>query len=106
MIRHVVLSRFKAATSEKTISEIYSGLEKLVCEMDGARNFGGGKSMSPEQIERGYLHGFTIDFESWDDLRTYSENENHKALGAQIIANSVGGINGVLVLDIDTRNDQ
>ena len=27
-----------------------------------------GKSESPEQIERGYMHGFTVDLDSWEAL--------------------------------------
>ncbi|MEM7318001.1 MAG: Dabb family protein [Pseudomonadota bacterium] len=101
MIRHIVLTRFKPETSEQTIAAIYSGLAGLCATMPGAENFGGGRSQSPEQIERGYMHGFTIDFHSWRDLQAYAENQEHQALGGQIVANAQGGLDGVLVLDIE-----
>ena len=101
MIRHIVLTRFKSETSEDKIREIYDGLAGVVATLPGARNFGGGRSESPEQIERGYMHGFTVDFDDWDGLRAYTDNQEHKALGAQLVENAVGGIDGILVLDID-----
>ncbi|MCK0149323.1 Dabb family protein [Marivita sp. S6314] len=101
MIRHIVLTRFRPDVSEDTIAQIYAGLARLTATMPGANGFVGGRSQSPEQIERGYLHGFTMDFDTWSDLQSYSENEDHKALGGQIVAHAEGGLDGVLVLDID-----
>ncbi len=71
MIRHIVLTKFKPETPEDKISEIYAGLSALSAALPGAQNFTGGRSESPEQIERGYMHGFVIDFDNWDALQTY-----------------------------------
>jgi hypothetical protein len=101
MIRHIVLTKFNPDTSEDKISEIYAGLSALADKLPGAQNFTGGRSESPEQIERGYMHGFVIDFDSWDALQIYAANEDHKALGGELVANAVGGIDGILVLDLD-----
>ena len=101
MIRHIVLTKFKPDTPEDKIASIYEGLSAVTDKMAGARNFAGGRSESPEQIERGYMHGFVVDFDDWAALKTYSDNEEHKALGAQLVENAVGGIDGILVLDID-----
>ena len=101
MIRHIVLTKFKPETSEETISEIYRGLAEVSGKLEGVQNFTGGRSQSPEQIERGYMHGFVIDFDDWDALKQYADNEEHKALGGQLVANAVGGIDGILVLDLD-----
>ena len=101
MIRHIVLTKFKPDTSEQTISGIYEGLAALADKLPGAARFTGGRSQSPEQIERGYMHGFVIDFDSWDALKNYADNKEHQALGGQLVANAVGGIDGILVLDLD-----
>lgn len=101
MIRHIVLTKFKPDVSEETINGIYKGLAAVTETLEGAANFTGGRSQSPEQIERGYMHGFVIDFDSWEALQAYTDNESHKALGGQLVANAVGGIDGILVLDID-----
>lgn len=100
MIRHIVLTKFKPDTSEAKISEIYSGLAAVTDILPGATAFVGGRSESPEQIERGYMHGFSIDFDDWGTMQDYADNPRHKALGAQLVENAVGGIDGILVLDI------
>lgn len=101
MIRHIVLTKFAQGTPEEKITGIYLGLAALAEKLPGAQNFTGGRSESPEQIERGYMHGFVIDFDSWDALQNYADNPEHKALGAQLVAHAIGGIDGILVLDLD-----
>ena len=101
MIRHIVLTRFKPEITEEKIAGIYDSLADLTDKLPGALDFRGGRSQSPEQIERGYMHGFTIDFSDWDALRTYAENETHQSLGGQLVANAVGGLDGILVLDLE-----
>lgn len=102
MIRHIVLTRFRADVPEDRIAAIYAGLAQVTDRLQGASNFAGGRSDSPERIERGYMHGFTVDFASWEALQTYTDDGEHKQLGGQIVANAEGGIDGVLVLDIET----
>lgn len=103
MIRHIVLTKFKPETTESDIAQIYAGLSALVAKMPGAQNFTGGRSESPEQIERGYMHGFVVDFDSWEALQAYADNAEHKAFGGQLVANAVGGIDGILVLDMNVK---
>lgn len=100
MIRHIVLTKFKSGTKEEVITGIYAGLETVCDRISGAHDFLGGRSESPEQIERGYMHGFSVDFDDWDALKAYANDADHKALGAQLVANAEGGIDGILVLDI------
>ncbi|MGJ5620678.1 Dabb family protein [Sulfitobacter sp. MF3-043] len=101
MIRHIVLTKFKPDTTEDKIEGIYAGLSALAEKLPGAQNFTGGRSESPEQIERGYMHGFVIDFDNWAALKNYADNPEHQALGGQLVANATGGIDGILVLDLD-----
>lgn len=103
MIRHIVLTKFKSDTAEEQIAEIYKGLSELTEKLSGAHNFTGGRSVSPEQIERGYMHGFVIDFDSRADLKIYAEHPEHRALGSQLVENAIGAIDGILVLDLDLR---
>ena len=80
MIRHIVLTRFRPDVSEDTIAAIYVGLAGVSSRLPGAQNFGGGRSESPEQIERGYMHGFTIDFDGWAALQALRTTPNTRAL--------------------------
>ncbi|MEM9678000.1 MAG: Dabb family protein [Pseudomonadota bacterium] len=99
MIRHIVLTKFSPETDEQTIAAIYEELAALVDRLPGAGGFTGGRSQSPEQIERGYMHGFTIDFDTWDALEVYADHSEHKQLGARLVASAVGGKDGILVVD-------
>ncbi len=101
MIRHIVLTKFRPDVTEETIAAIYTGLAAVAGSLPGASGFTGGRSESPEQIERGYMHGFVIDFDNWAALENYQNNETHKALGAQLVENAVSGIDGILVLDLE-----
>lgn len=101
MIRHIVLTRFKPDTSEEKIARIYEGLSAVADKLPGAHSFVGGRSDSPEQLERGYKHGFVIDFDDWDALSAYAENPDHQSLGGQLVANAIGGVDGILVVDIE-----
>ena len=100
MIRHIVLIRFQPQVTAAQIAEIFAALPKLAAKLPGILAFAAGRSESPEQIERGYLHGFTIDFTGWDALQTYAEDPDHKAFGSQLVAHAVGGIDGILVFDL------
>jgi hypothetical protein len=98
MIRHIVLIRFRTDVAEEKIGQILSALGPLCARLGAA--FVVGRSESPEKIERGYLHGFTIDFASWEALATYAEDPAHKAFGGQLVAHAQGGIDGILVFDL------
>ncbi|MFD0916558.1 Dabb family protein [Pseudahrensia aquimaris] len=101
MIRHIVLIKFKPDTDEAKIAEIFASLSALTDRLPGAQNFTGGRSQSPEQIERGYMHGFVIDFESWADLEAYAQHPDHRTLGTQLTENAVGARDGILVVDLE-----
>lgn len=96
-----MLTKFRSDVTEENIAKIYNGLSDLTDALPGASGFTGGRSESPEQIERGYLHGFVVDFDDWAALRTYQQDKTHKALGAQLVKHAVGGIDGILVLDFE-----
>ena len=99
MIRHIVLIRFRPEVSEAEIAGIFAALPPL-CTRLGVLGFACGRSESPEQIERGYMHGFTIDFASWEALAVYAADPAHQAFGGQLVAHAVGGIDGILVFDL------
>ncbi|MCV0424788.1 MAG: Dabb family protein [Roseibium sp.] len=100
MIRHIVLIKFQPGVSEEIIAGLFAELRVIEKQVPGIRDITSGRSESPEKIERGYMHGFVVDFEDWDALEAYQTHPDHKALGAKLVANAVGGLDGILVLDI------
>lgn len=103
MIRHIVLIRFRPDVSEATIAGIFDALPRLAARLPGVLAWAAGRSESPEQIERGYMHGFTIDFADWAALATYQADAEHKAFGGQLVGHAVGGLDGLLVFDLPVR---
>lgn len=101
MIRHIVLVKVSSDPAASEIRSIMDGLSELVAQLSGANGFIGGRSDSPEGMERGYTHGFTVDFESRADLAIYADHPAHRALGARLVAAAVGGRDGILVVDLD-----
>ena len=100
MIRHIVLIKFKSDMSEAAISSIFADLHAIQKVLPGVVSITSGRSQSPEQIERGFLHGFVADFSNWDALQAYQDHPDHKRVGAALVAGAVGGIDGILVFDL------
>ncbi len=100
MIRHIVLIRFRADVSEDAIAAIFADLHAIKGKLPGVLAITSGRSESPEQIERGYMHGFVADFADWAALAAYQDHPDHKRVGAALVANAIGGIDGILVFDL------
>lgn len=100
MIRHIVLIRFQPGLGEAEIARLFAPLADLAAKLPGLLHFAAGRSESPEQIERGYLHGFTIDFADGEALQAYAEDPDHKRFGASLVAHAEGGLEGLLVFDL------
>lgn len=99
MIRHIVLIRFRPDLTEDGIAAILGKIEPLSKRLGFACTWG--RSESPERIERGYLHGFVADFASWEALAAYQADAEHRAFGASLVAHAAGGLDGILVFDLD-----
>ena len=101
MIRHIVLIRFRPDVSDATIDAIFADLHSIRAVLPGVLSITSGRSESPEQIERGYLHGFTVDCDRWEALAAYQAHPDHQSLGARLVAAAAGGLDGILVFDLD-----
>lgn len=101
MIRHIVLIRFRPEMAPDHIAHLFDDLHRLPDVLPGILSITAGRSDSPEKIERGYLHGFVVDFADWDALAAYQAHPDHRALGAALVAAAQGGIDGILVFDLE-----
>ena len=100
MIRHIVLVRFRPEVTSETIAAIFADLHGIQGKVPGFLSIASGRSESPEKIERGYLHGFTVDFADWAALEAYQTHPDHRRVGAALVANAEGGLDGILVFDL------
>ena len=104
MIRHIVFIRFKPEISDAEIAAIFDELYAIKDKLPGVLSITSGKSESPEQMERGYMHGFVVDFVDWDALQAYQDHPDHKILGGKLVANAVAGIDDILVFDLPVND--
>ena len=100
MIRHIVLIRFRPDVSGETIEAIFADLQQIKNVLPGVLSITCGASESPEKIERGFMHGFVADFADWAALAGYQAHPDHKRIGTALVANAVGGLDGILVFDL------
>ncbi|MFM2390652.1 MAG: hypothetical protein RLZZ437_2207 [Pseudomonadota bacterium] len=106
MIRHIVLLRFRPDMTEAAIAGLFTELHRIEGKIPGLLAITSGKSESPEQMERGYMHGFVVDFADWAALQAYQDHPDHKALGAGLVRAAEGGIDGILVFDLPVTTAQ
>ena len=99
MIRHIVLIKFAADVPEAKIADLFLELQQIQSKLSGLHTVTAGRSESPEQMERGYMHGFVADFDTWTDLQAYQDHSDHQILGGKLVANAVGGKEGILCFD-------
>ena len=100
MIRHIVFLKARAGVTDAHLAAIFADLAALKTKLPGVLDVHSGRSESPEKIERGYLHGFTVDFTDWAALAAYQDHPDHKRVGAALVAAAEGGIDGILVFDL------
>jgi hypothetical protein len=96
MIRHVALLKLCNATDA---THIFAALKALQTQIPGIINISAGTDSSPEGLQRGYTHGFTVDFIDAAARDAYLPHPAHQKVGAMIVAACEGGVDGVLVLD-------
>ena len=103
MIRHCVLVR-PSATAPAAVADlpqVFAAQARLGERLPGMLAFAGGPDVSPEGLQRGYAHAFTIDFADAAARDAYLVDPEHKALGARLVAAAEGGRDGILVIDFE-----
>lgn len=101
MIKHCVFMRFREEVSLAERTAIYQALQAVSPQITGWLNFVAGANSTDEAgMDKGYNGGFIIDFADDAALAQYQANEDHKKAGAQLVAASEGGLDGIFVFDL------
>ena len=99
MIRHVVLFKLRKDLDEKTAHDIFAALKALKGQVPGILAVSTGRDRSPEGLQHGNSHGFTVDFVDAAARDAYLPHPEHQKVGAMIVGAAEGGVEGVTVLD-------
>jgi hypothetical protein len=101
MIRHVVLFKLKSGTDAQSVAQVFSALKGLQTKIPGILSIATGHDNSPEGLQRGHTHGFTVDFTDAAARDAYLPHPAHQAVGAMIVGITEGGVDGICVVDWD-----
>lgn len=102
MIRHFVHLRFRDDVDTSQKQALCDRLAGLVARIDGVEEFHHRENVSVETpLVRGFLAMFWFDFRDAAARDTYLLDDEHRAIGADIVACLEGGAEGVFVCDIE-----
>ena len=102
MIRHIVLIRFRPDVTPDQKAAVFERLEALRNHLPGITDFQSGRNVSPEShLIRDYNDLFWFDFEDANARDIYLGDPAHKAAGADLVAHTEGGPDGLIVADIE-----
>lgn len=99
LLRHVVMFKFKDSTSPEKIQEVVDAFAALPSKIEQIKGFEWGTNNSPEGLNDGLTHAFTLTFHSEEDRAIYLPHPDHKAFGA-VLGDS---IDKVVVVDYWTH---
>ena len=99
MIRHVVLFKARKDASPQEIASAYAALSGLKETVPGILHFAIGPNASPEGMNRGYDHGFVVDFTGAAARDAYLPHPEHQKAAAALVAICEGGVEGIVVSD-------
>lgn len=102
MIRHLVHLNFVPSASSEQKSDLMDRLAGLSDHIDGIIDFQARPNVSVETpLVRGFDDMFWFDFRDVSVRDAYLVDPVHQAIGADIVALTEGGADGVFVCDIE-----
>lgn len=99
LLRHVVAFSFKETSSPAAIDSVITAFEALPSQIETIKGFERGTNNSPEGLDKGFTHIFTLTFHDEAGRATYLPHPAHKAFGALLGPH----LKDVLVLDYWTQ---
>jgi len=80
-LRHIVLFKFKKEVTKAQIEKVEKAFAELPQKIDEIKGFEWGLNNSPENLNKGFTHGFLLTFESEEGRDIYLPHPDHKAFG-------------------------
>lgn len=78
-LRHVVLFAFKDSATVDQIDTVVAGFGRLKDLIPGITAYEWGTNVSPENLNQGFTHCFTLSFASEEDRNSYLLHAAHQA---------------------------
>ncbi len=100
MIKHIVLLKIKAGTSQETIDRIQRELAGLKDKIPGILSFDWGSYSSDEGLNKGFTHGFVMDFDNPTSRDNYLPHPEHEKVKTLVLEN-INGLEDVIAFDFE-----
>jgi len=81
-LRHIVLFAFKSDTTPSQLAEVEAAFAALPAKIPQIQSFEWGLNNSPEGLNKGFTHCYTLTFASEEDRAIYLPHPDHKAFGS------------------------
>ena len=78
-LRHLVLFKFKESATSSDILQVEKAFTDLPSKIEQIKDFEWGINISPENLNKGFTHGFLLTFNSEKDRDLYLPHPDHKA---------------------------
>ncbi len=78
MINHIVLFKFKPDATEAQVESVYDGILGLKNSIYGIKSVAIGKNISAENKNKGFSHGFVMQFEDASCRDIYLWHPEHR----------------------------
>ncbi len=101
MLRHIVLLQISDAVPASEIDGLLRELSEVALETPGIRAFVGGPKTPGSGMSQGFTHALTIDFTDALARDSYLSGLDKDGVGRRISEMAVGGLGGVLAINID-----
>ena len=101
MIRHIVALKFRPDVTPAKKAELYAALQALGGHIEGILDFRSFRNVSIEApVVRGFDDLFWFDFRDAAARDAYVADPVHQQVAARLVAETVGGADGVYVFDV------
>lgn len=102
-IKHIVLMQFKPTLAKHEIEVVKSSLADLRKHIPQILSFTWGANNSKENLHRGFLHGFEMEFKDDADRQIYLDHPQHvKVAKETVLPALINGVESVVVFDYQT----
>ena len=101
MIHHCVFVCFRPDITEAVKQALWADLRSLVGVVPGLLEVRVGANARYEDLDKGFADGFIAVFDSPQALAAYQTHPVHRATGAQLVQAAQGGLQGLLVFDLE-----
>ena len=101
MIAHLVLLKLKKDVSPADAKRVFEAIGALRKVIPGITDYAWGPYSSPEGMNKGFTHGFSMTFASAAARDAYLPHPEHEKVKQQVLTLLDGGLAGVVAFDFE-----